>query len=252
MSAVFLNMFSAKLKATGIHALVTLVVAIFTAFMVFGIWYPREFAAMLDGTDLFLMVVGVELAMGPLMSLVIFNPRKPRGELIRDYVLVGVVQLSALLYGLHVVALSRPVYLVFVKDRIEVVVATELADQDLREGAEGFRRLPWLGPQLICTESPTDAQEKSDLLFSALSGRDIQLLPKYYRECNRDEIFSKAFPSDLHKGLTAVDASALPASVKGGAVTWLPVVTRFGAWTVVFPSPDLSKASYLDLDPFAN
>lgn len=250
MSVAFLKMFKAKLKAAGIHTLATLLVAILTSLTVFGLWYPREFASMLDGTDLLLLVMGVELAMGPLMSLVIFSPRKRKGELVRDYMLVGIVQLSALLYGLYVVALSRPVYLVFVKDRIEVVVAAELSEQDLYEGPEVFNRLPWLGPRLVCTESPTNPQEKSDLLLSALDGKDIQLLPKYYRYCHKGEIGGKAFAGEQLEPLIDAGLYTLPPELRENNFTWLPAVTRFGVWTIAFPEGEVEKAVYLELDPF--
>ena len=50
---------------------------------------------MIGGTELFLLVVGCDLALGPLISLVIYNSRKSRRKLVIDYTIVGVVQLAA-------------------------------------------------------------------------------------------------------------------------------------------------------------
>ena len=108
-----------KFKAAGVHLLVSTVIVGLAALLVFYVWYPGELSTMLGGLELFFFVVICELALGPLVSLVIFNPAKPRRELVRDYALVVVVQLAALSYGLYAVALSRPVFLVFVKDRVE-------------------------------------------------------------------------------------------------------------------------------------
>ena len=60
-----------------------------------------------------------DLALGPLISLVIYNSRKARRKLIIDYTIVGVVQLAALVYGVYIVAGTRPVYVAFSTDRIE-------------------------------------------------------------------------------------------------------------------------------------
>ena len=63
-------------------------------------------------------MVGCDLALGPLVSLVIYNSRKSRRELVFDYSVVAVVQIAAMVYGVYVVAESRPVYIAFLKDRL--------------------------------------------------------------------------------------------------------------------------------------
>ena len=94
-----------KFVATGIHFLVTLGLAACAAAVIFLVWFPDPFATMIGGTELFLLVVGCDLALGPLISLVIYDSRKSRLELITDYSIVGIVQIVALVYGVH---LSRP------------------------------------------------------------------------------------------------------------------------------------------------
>lgn len=244
-------MWMPKIKAALIHASITLLVAITTAVIVYGVWYPGAFAEMSQGTGLYRLVIGVEVVLGPVMSLVIYNLAKPRSELVRDYCIIGLIQLSALVYGMHSVAISRPVFLVFVKDRIEVVSATELGKEDLNLAPEKFRTLPWFGPRQICVESPTDPQEKSDLLMSALKGRDIQLQPKYYRKCLEAEIAEKAYSKSQLSSHTKIGQDALPEGLEYAHFTWLPVVTRFGAWTVFYRNGDTDKPLYVNVDPFA-
>ena len=65
-----------KFVATGIHFLVTLTFAAIAAALVFLVWFPDPFQTMIGGTELFLLVVGCDLALGPLISLVIYNSRK--------------------------------------------------------------------------------------------------------------------------------------------------------------------------------
>ena len=244
-------MIKAKLKAALIHALITLFVAVITAVLVYGVWYPGEFAQMLSGTDLYLLVLMVELCLGPLISLVIYNPNKPRAELIRDYSIVGVVQLAALAYGLYAVALSRPVYLVFVKDRIEVIAATELKTGDLNlVKDESFKSLSWFGPRSICTESPTDPEEKSDLLFSALAGKDIQLMPKYYRECHSQEVINKSIAKYVLFASGAIKTTDLPPKFQAIDFKWLPVMTRFGNGIVVYENNSVESPTYINVDPY--
>lgn len=74
-------MLIAKLKAFSVHFVATALVAALAALLVFKLWYPYPFADMMGGTKLFLLVVACDLALGPLMSLVIYNPKKTRKEL---------------------------------------------------------------------------------------------------------------------------------------------------------------------------
>lgn len=243
-------MVKAKLFAAMAHGAFTGIIALLTAFLVYGVWYPGAFAEMLGGTGLYRLVVGVEVILGPLMSLVIYNTTKSRAELFRDYAVIIVVQILAFGFGVYSVAQSRPVYLVFVKDRIEVVAATELQQADLLLASEEFDSVGWLGPRLICTESPVDPIEKSDLLMSALKGKDIQLQPRYYRDCLEGEIWEEGYRrSDLSK-LTDIPVEALPSQLSRVSFRWLPVVSRFGAWTAFFEESTVNTPTYLNYNPF--
>jgi len=243
--------FKAKLRAAIIHGTITAFIGVLTGVAVFYIWYPGAFSEMSHGTELFLLVLLVEMFLGPVISLIIFNPGKLPSELIRDYCIVGLVQFAALFYGMYSVFISRPVYMVFVKDRIEVVSAVELSDSDLEVAAPKFKSLPKLGPRTICVEFPANAEEKSDLLLSSLNGRDIQLIPKYYRECFKGEIASNTYTREDFVSFETLGESFVPNAVRNDDFTWLPVVTRFGAWLVIFPGGDVSNHVYVNEDPFS-
>jgi len=90
-----------KFRAFAIHFLVTAVLGACAAALIFFVWFPSPFATMVGGTELFLLVVGCDMALGPLISLVIYNSRKSRRELITDYTIIGAVQLAALIYGVY-------------------------------------------------------------------------------------------------------------------------------------------------------
>ncbi|MDS1309435.1 hypothetical protein [Marinobacter xiaoshiensis] len=244
-------MVKAKLKAAAIHGVITVILALLAALVIYGLWYPKPFAEMSHGTDLFLLIVLVEIVLGPTISLVIFNTRKQKSEMLRDYFIVGMIQFSAFFYGIFSVYISRPVYLVFVKDRIEVVAAVELNNADFTHAGSQFRSLPKLGPSTICVEFPKSPEKKSELLFSALRGMDIQLIPEFYRECREGEIASNAYTRGEFFAIETVDNSIIPESLEGPEFTWLPVVTRFGAWLVFYPNGDVNKPLFVNEDPFS-
>lgn len=237
-----------KLRVALIHFISTALVAAIAALLVFFLWYPGNMRQVLHGVDMYIILMGLELGLGPLMSFVIYNPNKTKRHLIIDYSVVGAVQLCALIYGLYVVSISRPVFFVFVKDRIEVISAVELLKVDIEEG--GVAGKPsWFGPKRVCVEFPNAPEEKSELLLSAMKGRDIQLFPKYYRECIKGEVLEKSFTKERLFTDTKIQSGDLPKDVTDKEFRWLPLVTRFGAWLVIFT--DGEEERYLNLDPFA-
>lgn len=124
-------------------------VALLSAALVFGLWYPHPFDQLVGGRELFLLIVSVDLVSGPVLTLVVFNPRKPRPELVRDISVIVVLQLAALGYGLFTVMQARPVLLAFEGNRFRVIAAAELDMETLHEAHGDLGRLSLTGPRLI-------------------------------------------------------------------------------------------------------
>lgn len=106
-----------KFRAAGIHLSVSLAVAALAAWLVFGLWYPYPYREISGGRELFMLVTAVDVVLGPLMTLVVYNRTKSRREKLLDFSVIGALQIAALCYGLWTVAQSRPVHMVFGYDR---------------------------------------------------------------------------------------------------------------------------------------
>ena len=247
-----------KIVAFLLHFIITLFAVTAVAAIIFLVWFPEPFDQMVGGRKLLLLLAGCDLILGPLLSLVIFNSKKTRYELTLDYALIGSIQLAALVYGVTVVAESRPAFVVFVKDRFEVVVAMELNPADLKLASElKFQSLSWRGPRLVAAEFPASAAERSEILFSALAGKDIQLMPKYYRP------FESQLEVVRSRGLLIsqlIERKPDKKSVIGGAVSrlrkdeaalrWLPVKHSFGFWVALIDYETGRPLTYLPIDPY--
>ena len=128
------------------------------------------------------MLLVIDVALGPLLTFIVFDRRKK--SLRFDLTCIACMQIAALLYGLYTVEAGRPHYLVFVKDRFEVVSRVDLRVED-RQAAIGNRAsaIDWFGPRIVAADMPTSGQERKTLLFeAALGGRDVQHFPKQYRD----------------------------------------------------------------------
>lgn len=245
-----------KFRASGIHFLATLAVALIAAALIFIVWFPDPFHAMAGGVKLFLLVTGCDIVLGPLISLVVYDRTKTRLALLVDYSVIAVLQLSALIYGIYNIWEARPVYLVFAKDQIEVVSAGELASEDLAEAKRPeYRKLPVWGPRFVATSVPQ--ADRNDALFTALEGKDVSYRPKFYveYESQLEDIRKMSKPlSDIttkHPTLAPMLDEAVRESGKDAKdLRWLSVKHRKGFWTALIDVQSGYPVAYLSADAY--
>ena len=129
-----------------------------------------------------LIMLGVDVTLGPLITLIVFNTRKTRKALVFDLIVIGILQFSALLYGTSVMFHGRPVFVVFVKNSFDMVLANQLNDEDVRKARSAeYRSLPLTGPVYVYSELPADIKERNEVVLAAFSGKDLPVFPKYYQ-----------------------------------------------------------------------
>lgn len=198
---------SPRLKAASRFALKHLaasaLVAALCAGLVFGVWYPYPYSHLAGGRELFTIVVTVDVIIGPLLSLVVYNPAKPRRELWRDLGTIFIVQAAALSYGLHSVAQARPVYLAFESDRFRVVAIPDIDLDRLQEAPPALQRLSWTGPKLLGVRLlPNDDPEYLKSLQLAFEGLHPAFRPQRWVEydAQRSQVIAAARPlADLKR-----------------------------------------------------
>ena len=131
-------------------------------------WYPQHYFAAMGGATLILILIGVDVVIGPLITLIIYDPKKK--SLRFDLAVIAALQLAALAYGCSVMFEARPVYTVFTVDRFEVVAANAVDADSLAKASAEFRTLPWTGPRTIAARRPDDSQRLADIVLSAVGG----------------------------------------------------------------------------------
>jgi hypothetical protein len=245
-----------KFVATGIHFLVTLTLAASAAALVFLVWFPHPLETMIGGTELFMLVIGCDLVLGPLISLVIYDSRKRRRLLLLDYALVGVIQIAALVYGIFILEGTRPVYVAFSHDRLEIVTAREITDAELAAARDDrYRSLSLTGPRYVAIDVPV--AERNDALFQSLHGNEEHMRPRYYvpYEKQLEKIRKRAKPVEelearhpesrplLERAIRELD---VPAS----RIRWMPAHHRKGFWTALIDVNDGKPVGYVDFDPY--
>jgi hypothetical protein len=172
--------YKSALKASGIHFLSSLLVAAIVGALVFLVWYPHPYRTMSGGTELFFLVMAVDIVCGPLLTLVLFNPAKPRRELLMDLSIVVVLQLVALAYGMWTVHQARPLYLVHEVDRFKVIALADVDAAELAKLPEALQPQLFKGPQTVGLKEASKEEREKVMFESVQGGRDYGERPGFY------------------------------------------------------------------------
>lgn len=230
----------ARLIACGTHILVSLAFAAATTGLILCLWFPSPYAKLSGGLELLWLLISVDVIVGPLLTLVVFNVAKPRSELVRDLCIISALQLAALAYGLYTIAAARPVALVFEQDRFRVVAANDVLEAELPEALPPFRSLSLRGPVSIGSRSVRSSDEKLKALDLALKGYDIGQRPSFWVPYDQTRaqalamsrpvtVLLQHYPKETPSIQAELDALHAPIE----NTRFLPVQTKKGTWVVL-------------------
>lgn len=175
-----------RLKAAGkvslIHFGISLLIAMLAAIVVLGIWFPGPYRSLAGGLHLFMTLVVVDVVCGPLLTFIIFNPKKSKRERIIDFFLVATIQLAALLYGLYSIGQARPILLVYEVDRFVAVSRAQIDPEDWGQALPEYRQFSWWsGPDLVGTRQPKDGGEMLESVELSIKGKEPSLRPAWWQ-----------------------------------------------------------------------
>ena len=246
-----------RAKAAGIHLGISLAVAALAALLVFGAWYRYPYREISGGRELFLILVSVDVILGPLITFAIFNRAKPRNELRRDLAVVALVQLLALAYGLWTVFVARPVHLVFEIDRFRIVHAIDIPADLMDKVPAGIDAMPLDGPTLLSLRPFRNRQEESDATMVALQGIPLAARPDLWQPyaASRAQVLQAAKPVDQLKArfgpqAAGIDAVLRQAGRQASNTAYLPLAGRKAFWTAFIDPATADVVGFIALDSF--
>lgn len=256
-----MNTWKDRIRAALIHLGISVLIALLASALVFGLWYPYPYREISGGRELFFIVVAVDVILGPLLTLAVFNRAKPWRVLRIDLGLIALLQMLALAYGLWTVSLARPIHLVFEVDRFRVIHAIEVPENFNGTVHPEVDAKPLWGPTIVAARALANDQEKSDATKFALEGVALAARPDYWQPyaLARERVLQKAKPVALLKQrfpqqAAKIDALLMPyVSANQGkpdTLVYLPMAGRKEIWTV-FLDPQTAKVlAFMPLDSF--
>ena len=252
-----MTLWKSKFRALAIHLGLSLVVAVLAAALVFWLWFPPPFRALSGGGELFLLVAVVDVVIGPLVTLVVFNPSKSRREKWLDFSVIGMLQLAALGYGLHTIHEARPVHAVFEYNRFRVAHANDIPPDLLGRTPAGITALPLSGPTWLSLR-PLVGSEVADYTLQALDGVPISARPELWQpyDSGRPAILAAARPARELEGRFPKEAALIRQGVAqsgraADGLKYLPIQGRKGVvWTVLLDARTAQPLAFVPLDSF--
>ncbi len=174
-----------RLRAFGLHLLGSAVVLTLVLGGLYIGWYRWPGWYLCNALKVAPILLVVDLTLGPLLTLLIANPRKGRRELARDIGVIIAVQLVALVYGTVTLWQGRALYYAFSEDRLQIVQASDIKpDEWQRAQRENSALAPhWYSlPRWVWAPLPETASERQSIIMAAISGgADVIDMPRYFR-----------------------------------------------------------------------
>jgi len=170
---------SNRLKFFISHLLISFFIALMVVGLVFFVWYPSPLAIAVGVTQIFLMMLAIDVIVGPLLGLLVYKEGKKNLKI--DLGIIIALQILALGYGICSIEQGRPVWVAYNVDRFELVRKNEIITDHIEQALPKFQHSSWFKPQWVGVEFAKDANVRNDDLFAeALGGISIAQRPERY------------------------------------------------------------------------
>ncbi|MEK5758333.1 TfpX/TfpZ family type IV pilin accessory protein [Acinetobacter variabilis] len=163
------------------HLVLSLFVGLVIILIVFLVWYPTPLATATGVTHLFLMMLAIDIVIGPILGLIVYKDNLKVFR--RDLSFICILQVIAMGYGVYTIAQGRPAWLVYSIDRFELVRNNELIYKDFDNIQEEYKSPSWFGPKIVGSQLSNNLNTRSNEMFEdILGGVSLAQKPKYYTD----------------------------------------------------------------------
>lgn len=243
-----------RIRAFLIHLFISGIVALAAVYVVFYIWYPAPLHEAAGVTRIFLLLLAVDVVIGPTLTLIVFKTNKPSLKL--DLSVIALLQLSALAYGMNTVFEGRPAFVVFSIDRFELGRACDLDPESLNKALESGNQAAiagWTQPRWVAAVASKDAKRAQDIMFSSLQGGpDWHQLPELFAPLSqvKNQLLAKALPVEELQKLERKNGNEVNLDDWKGN-KWLPLRGKAKNLTVLIDAQTAEVTKILDIDPWS-
>ena len=185
-----------RYRAAAIHFLISASVVSVIFAVIFFVWYPGPTFQIAGAVSIVLVLVGVDLVLGPTLTLIIYKEGK--WGLKFDLAVIALVQLAALIFGAYIFYQERPYYMVFAFDRFNLVTEQQIDKSQIDYPA--LLDKPFADVIKVFARRPEETEEFQKFLNSVMfdGAPDLESRPEYYEPYanGKDFILQKIKPLD--------------------------------------------------------
>jgi len=208
-----------RFKAFYVHLLISILLLLGMLAVIFFVWYPYQliYAGGIDGLKI---LIGVDLVLGPLLTLIAFVPGKKGLKF--DLSLIALIQVSCLLFGMWLIYSQRPLVQVVIDDGVHLLSAADIEEHNIEINNFAGRY-----PKNVMIELPEDENSWGSVKFSTefadlkpFSMRDDLYLPM-------SSVNSKQYADRLTAILSRTKSPELDALNKEKTTDcdWMPITS---------------------------
>lgn len=151
-----------RMRAFFGHLLISIVIFVGLAAIIYWGWFPGALFFSAGGIDGIKIVAAVDLVLGPMLMLIIYNPLKSVAKIIFNLGVIFTVQFGCLIAGVYVVYQERPVAVTYVHDKFYALKLRQFAKDEDRFFIENNSHP--MKPKIFYVRLPQDAQSKATIL----------------------------------------------------------------------------------------
>lgn len=214
------------------HLLISLGILIVLALFIALVMFPGALFTLAGGVEGLIIIAGVDMVLGPVLTLIIYNRSKPLRELLRDLSVIATIQIAALAAGMYLVHSTRPAAVSYAFDMFHTTKASEF-DASGSKRPEGLK---WFRPAFFNIRLPADqAAALGKMAEFEFSGTPARLRTDLYEPLARD-------PEELAAQLRLVNGNG--ESIGDDCIV-RPLSTAFDAAQVCFV-PESQRLTSID------
>ncbi|MDM1323469.1 TfpX/TfpZ family type IV pilin accessory protein [Acinetobacter pseudolwoffii] len=242
---------SKRLKFFLTHLSISFIIALLVMGLVFFIWYASPLASAVSVTQIFLMLLAIDVIVGPLLGWLVYKDGKKTLKF--DLAVIIIIQIAALCYGLFAIEQGRPAWLVFHADRFELVRKNDLILENIDQAHPQFQQVSWIGPQFVAVKSATSTEQRQDDMFTeVLGGISVAQQPERYVELTqaKTQIQQRALPlKELEQYNSKTEVERTLAKYPN-ANAWLPLKANVVDMVVLINKETAEVIKIVDLRPW--
>jgi hypothetical protein len=246
----------AAIRYSAIHLIASSTLVLIILFIVKIYWFPNELFQITKIQSLFVLIIVLNIISGPALTLLTFNPHKPRKEILVDTFVIFAIQSIILLYGLGILNQIRPIWIAFEKNAFRLVSLSEIDISPQASQRSIFRLTNPLGPKAIGVYVPeSDSPDYIASLEKSLNGNHPAFRPDhwlpYQNVVQKVKIKGRNLSDIINTNPELFKQQSLQLiqqKINLEKVIYVPLITNHSEWSVLINKDNGDILGYIHLN----